>query len=287
MKKSVLPILCAFAFGALPLHAQSEPLKKPGLIEGPATAKLGEVAQLEVPPGYVFIDGKTLRALLKAGGNPVSGNELGSLEPTNGNWSVMFRFSDIGYVKDDEKDRLDADKLLQSYKEGTEAANKMRTEAGSPPIHVVGWEQPPRYNETTHNLEWAIRGECEGRAILNYDTRLLGRKGVMQVKLIVPPEEFAATLPEFKNMLAGHSFQSGQSYAEYRQGDKLAKFGLAALITGGAAVGAAKLGLFASLGVFFKKAWKLLVVVVVALAGLIKKFLGGLFGRRDTFRGGE
>lgn len=287
MKKSVLPILCAFAFGALPLHAQSEPLKKPGLIEGPATAKLGEVAQLEVPPGYVFIDGKTLRALLKAGGNPVSGNELGSLEPTNGNWSVMFRFSDIGYVKDDEKDRLDADKLLQSYKEGTEAANKMRTEAGSPPIHVVGWEQPPRYNETTHNLEWAIRGECEGRAILNYDTRLLGRKGVMQVKLIVPPEEFAATLPEFKNMLAGHSFQSGQSYAEYRQGDKLAKFGLAALITGGAAVGAAKLGLFASLGVFFKKAWKLLVVVVVALAGLIKKLLGGLFGRRDTFRGGE
>ncbi len=151
----------------------------------------------------------------------------------------------------------------------------------------MGWEQPPRYNGTTHNLEWAIRGECEGRAILNYDTRLLGRKGVMQVKLIVSPDKFAATLPAFTNLLASHAFQTGESYAEYRRGDKLAKYGLAALITGGAAVGAAKLGLFASLAVFLKKAWKLVVIGVVAVAGAAKKFIGRLFGKRDTFRGGE
>jgi len=286
MRTSVLLAVCVLALAAPPLSAQITNVGKPKLdiLRGPATARLGSAAQIEVPVGFVFIDGKTLRALLKAGGNPVSGDELGSLEPTNAEWSVMFRFHDIGYVKDDDKDKLDADKLLQDYREGTEAANKMRAQAGSPPIHVVGWEQPPKYNPITHNLEWAIRGECEGRPILNYDTRLLGRKGVMQVKLIVSPDEFAATLPAFTNLLATHKFQTGESYAEYRPGDKLAKYGLAALITGGAAVGAAKLGLFAWLVPFLKKAWFLVVAAVVAVANVIKRIFRRITGRDEEIR---
>ncbi len=284
---STVGALTLLAVLALPLHAEKADGKKLNVLEGPALAKLGDVAQVQVPAGFEFIDGKTFQAIMKAQGNPVSGNELGSIQPTNGDWAVTFRFNDIGYVKDDEKDKLDADKLLKDIKEGTEAANKMRAEAGSPPLHVVGWEQPPKYSETTHNLEWAIRGECEGETFLNYDTSVLGRKGVMKVKLIVPPEEFAATLPVFTNLMAGYKFQGGETYAEYRQGDKLAKYGLAALITGGAAVGAAKLGLFASLAVFFKKAWKLVVVAIVAVAGVFKKFFGRLFGKSDTYRGGE
>jgi uncharacterized membrane-anchored protein len=286
MCKSFLVAACALALAAPSATAQSTNAgpRKLNVLHGPATAQLGSAARIEVPVGYVFIDGKTLRALLKAGGNPVSGDELGSLSPTNADWSVMFRFHEIGYVKDDEKDKLDPDKLLQQFREGTEAANRMRAEAGSPPIHVVGWEQPPKYNPVTHNLEWAIRGECQGEAILNYDTRLLGRKGVMQVKLIVSPEEFAATLPAFTNLLASHQFQTGESYAEYRPGDKLAKYGLAALITGGATVGAVKLGLFAWLAVFFKKAWKLVVLAVVAVAGFFKKIFSRLTGRDEQIR---
>jgi len=207
---------------------------------------------------------------------------LGALDPTNADWSVMFTFHDLGYVKDDDKDKLDADKLLQQFKDGTEAANQVRARSGNPPIHVIGWEQPPKYNEISHNLEWAIRGTCEGREILNYDTRILGRKGVMQVKLIVDPDRFASTLPAFTNLIANYQFQAGNSYAEYRPGDKVAKYGLAALVVGGAAVGAAKLGLLGPLILFFKKAWKLVVVAVVAVAASLKKIFGRLLGgRRD------
>jgi uncharacterized membrane-anchored protein len=148
----------AFALAVIPLFAQEPEGKKLDLIQGPGTAKLGNIAQVAVPAGYVFIDGKSLREYLKAMGEPVSDNLLGSLDPTNGEWSVMFTFQDIGYVKDDEKDKLDADKLLQQFREGTEAANKIRAKSGIPPVHVVGWEQPPKYNETTHNLEWAQEG---------------------------------------------------------------------------------------------------------------------------------
>ena len=56
---------------------------------------------------------------------------------------MLFEFSDVGYVKDDEKDKLDADKLLASIKRGTAEANKERVRAGNPPLEIVGWEVPP------------------------------------------------------------------------------------------------------------------------------------------------
>jgi uncharacterized membrane-anchored protein len=285
--KSLILAACGLLLAISPLPAQNSDAKpKLNVLHGPAKALLEKIAQVDVPPGYVFIDGKSTRALLKAEGEPVSGHELGILEATNEHWTVMFEFSDIGYVKDDDKDKLDADKLLDSIKRGTAEANKERVRNGNPPLEIVGWEQPPKYDETTHNLEWAIRGTSEGRPILNYNTRLLGRKGVMEVVLIVAPDKLQETLPTFRNLLTGYSFQTGQNYAEYRSGDKVAKYGLAALVVGGAAVGAAKLGLFAWLAVFLKKGWKLVVVAFAAVAAFVKKIVGKLFGgRREASTG--
>jgi uncharacterized membrane-anchored protein len=272
MKKLLLFSLIVSLCLPLLLSAQTEaPEMDFPRLEGPATATLAGVAQIEVPPGYIYIDGPTMRKLLEAIGQPVSDDLIGSLSPTNADWSVMFYYDAIGYVKDDDKDKLNADKLLEDYRKGTEEANKYRAKYGAAPIQVLGWELPPRYNEETHNLEWALRGSSEGEEILNYDTRLLGRKGVMSVKLIVSPQEYAATFPVFTNLIAGYKFNSGETYAEYKPGDKIAKYGLGALVLGGAAVGAAKLGLFAWLAVFLKKGWKFVVILVVAVAAVFKK----------------
>jgi len=281
MYKSILFAACALALLALPLHAQKTEGKKPDVLKGPAKANLEGIAQIDVPAGYQFLDGKTIRALMKASGEPTSGREQGLLMPTNDHWSVIFEFDDVGYVKDDEKDKLDADKLLAAIREGTARANQERERLGSPPLEIVGWEQPPKYDAVTHNLEWAIRATSAGRPILNYNTRLLGRKGVMEAVLIVEPDKLPATLPTFKDLLAGHSFQSGQNYAEYRSGDRIAKYGLAALVVGGGAVGAAKLGLFAWLAVALKKAWKLIVVAIVGGIAFFKRLI---FGREAPRR---
>lgn len=277
------PIQLALLFSAL-LFATATPAAQPKEMEvlhGPATAKLGAVSQLEIPAGFAFLDGEMTRALMKASGEPTSGNELGFLRPTNGEWSVIFEFSDIGYVKDDDKDKLDAPKLLKSYQDGTAQQNKAREAAGHPPLLIVGWEQEPKYDSETHNLTWAIRATSGGEPLLNYNTRLLGRKGVMEVVLICDPKDLPTTLPEFKNLLTHHKFATGESYAEYRPGDKIAKYGLGALVLGGAAVGAAKLGLLGPVILFFKKAWKLVVVGVVALLGVFKKLFNRMTGRRD------
>ena len=189
----LLPVvICALYLAGRPAQAADpEATKEPSLLDkinwtkGPAKAELKSLAEVQVPEGFMFTSAKGTQNLLEAMGNPTSGSELGFLAPTSLVWFVVFEFADVGYVKDDDKDKLDADKLLKSIKEGTEAANKYREKMGAAPLHITGWEIPPRYNEQTHNLEWAIRGESEGSPVINYNTRLLGRKGVMEVNLVI------------------------------------------------------------------------------------------------------
>src|SRR6266487_1015491 len=282
-------VICALYLPAWPAHAADPEASKGASFldninwtKGPAKAELKSLAQVQVPDGFLFTGAKGTQKLLEKMGNPTSGSELGFLAPTSLVWFVVFEFADVGYVKDDDKDKLDADKLLKSIKEGTEAANKYREKMGAAPLHITGWEIPPRYNEQTHNLEWAIRGESEGSPVINYNTRLLGRKGVMEVNLVIDPEKLNAAMPAYQALLTDYSYKQGERYAEYRSGDKLAKYGLAALITGGAAAIAVKTGLFASLILFFKKAAKLVVLAVLAVVVWLKKLITGGRKTQDT-----
>jgi len=282
-------VICALYLAARPAQAadpeapkQSSFLDNINWTKGPAKAELKSLAEVQVAEGFMFTGAKGTQKLLETMGNPTSGSELGFLAPTSLVWFVVFEFADVGYVKDDDKDKLDADKLLKSIKEGTEAANKYREKMGAAPLHITGWEIPPRYNEQTHNLEWAIRGESEGSPVINYNTRLLGRKGVMEVNLVIDPEKLNAAMPAYQAFLTDYSYKQGERYAEYRSGDKLAKYGLAALITGGAAAIAVKTGLFASLILFFKKAAKLVVLAVLAVVFWLKKLITGGRKTQDT-----
>lgn len=186
-------------------------------------------------------------------------------------------------MKDDEKDDIDADALLKDMSEGQEAANEQRTKRGMSALKLDGWAVAPRYNSQTNNLEWALRVRSvpDNGISVNYNTKLLGREGVMSAKLICGPEELQALLPEYAQIIAGFGFVEGQRYAEFREGDKVAKYGLTALIAGSGAFAAQKMGLFAKLGVLMAKMGKLIIVpIVAALAGL-KALFGKLFGARQ------
>lgn len=261
-----------------PLQAQETNIPagpKVSWTKGPATASVGNLAEIKLPENYIFTGAKGSQTLLKAWGNPISGAELGLLAPTSMVWVVVFEFDKSGYVKDNDKDKLDADAMLKSLKAGTVENNKERKKMGSAPMNLIGWEQPPKYNPETHNLEWAMRYESEGSPIINYNTRLLGRKGVMEVSLIVDPDKLAGTMADYQGLLANFDYKAGERYAEYRQGDQIAKYGLAALITGGAAVVAVKSGLLGYLLLFGKKLWFLIVAGVAAVARFFKRLVNG------------
>jgi uncharacterized membrane-anchored protein len=239
--------------------------------KGPTVGQLGINAQVKVPEGWIFAGARDTRTIMEATQNPISNMELGFIAPSNESWFVVFEFDDVGYVNDEEKTSLDANAILESIKKGTEEANKERMKRGWAPLTVIGWEQAPRYNETTNNLEWATKGESEGSLSINHNTRLLGRDGVMGVTLVTDADKFAETLPKFRTMLQGFEFNEGHRYAEFRAGERTAAYGLTGLIVAGGAAAAVKTGAF-------KWLWKVLVAAAVGLSALVKK----LFSRNKS-----
>jgi uncharacterized membrane-anchored protein len=244
---------------------------------GPGTAKVGNQAEIKVPEGARFTGSAGTRKMLEMMHNPTAGSELGLLTNDQLDWFVIFEFEDIGYVKDADKEKLDGKAMLESLREGNEAGNEERKKRGWAPITIVGWHTAPFYNKETNNLEWCIKGASEGHDIVNYNTRILGRGGVMSANLLVAPEQLDATLPNIKTMLKGFSYTDGQKYSEWKSGDKIAKYGLSALVVGGAVGVAAKLGLLGKLAASLGKLWKLIIVGFIGLGAAIK---GLLFGKK-------
>ena len=246
---------------------------------------IGGMAEIAIPQGYRFTDGKGASKMLEFYGNPPSNSYLGMLATENfQEHSIIFEFDDIGYVKDDEKNDLDADELLSTMKEGQEAANEQRKKMGLDELEIMGWAVPPRFNDQTKNLEWAIilKSKSDGGTNINHNTRLLGRKGVMEVTLMCSPEELQGLLPGYQKILEGFSYTQGETYAEYKSGDKIAEYGLTALVAGGGAYALAKSGLLGKLGLIFAKMGKAAILVVVGVAVAIKKLFSKLFGFRQS-----
>jgi uncharacterized membrane-anchored protein len=241
--------------------------------DGPTVGKLGDIARISIPKGYRFTGKTGTQKLLELTQNPSNGNEFGALVPVvdknDDIWFVVFEFDDAGYVRDTEKDSLDADAIFGTIKKATEESNKVREQKGWPAFHVIGWSNKPFYDPRTHNLTWAILGmsqepgKSEERAV-NYSVRLLGRQGIMKADLVLSPNLVTQVVPQFDALLDGFSFVPGQTYADWRSGDKVAKYGLTALIVGGAAAAAVKTGLLL-------KFWKLILAAFIALGAFLKR----------------
>ncbi len=236
---------------------QTDPLMELDWKLGPTVGEIDGRASIEVPEGYGFLGtGDTDRFLELTQNLPTGRDHL--FIPLSFDWNAFFSFDEIGYVEDNEA--LDADAILESLKQGNEAANAERRKRGWAEMNISGWHTRPRYDETTNRLEWAVLATTQGHEVVNYNTRFLGRKGVMEVTLVSSPEQLDAAIADFNALATAFSFDEGERYAEYRDGDQLAGYGLAALVAGGAAAVAAKGG------AKFGKA--ILLAVIAGAAGL-------------------
>jgi len=266
-----------------PAHAQGpaqrdanyvlQELQKLAWQKGPGDGAIAGKATIRIPQGFAFLDERNTRRFIELMGNPPRDGHY-MIAPASLDWFAVFSFDAIGYVKDDEK--IDAEQLLKDLKSGDERGNEERQRLGMSPIYTDGWHVPPHYDSNTKRLEWGLRLRDEkGRTNVNYTSRLLGRTGVMSAVLVTSPQTLNEDMKAFSGALKGYEFVSGERYAEFKSGDKIAEYGLAALVVGGAAAAAAKTGLLKSLGKFL---W---VIIGGAIAGgwsLLKR----LFGRRDV-----
>lgn len=276
-------IFIGFALLALSTTALAQTADNIDWQKGPATVSLGTLAQLSLPEGYLFTGKDGSARFDQLNENPPDPDELGTVIPRLTNkasddryWFMSFTFRKIGYVRDDEKDRLDADAILASIQKNTEESNEYRRQHGWTTLTVVGWLKPPYYDRTTHDLVWAIRGrDSKGRNFINYSTRILGRRGTMNVNIVVSPEYAATQIMSAENVISGFSFSAGERYAEFRAGDRVAEIGLTALIAGGVGAAVVKSGVLTGL---LKALWKVVAVVAVAIAAFFKRFFDSILG---------
>ena len=248
--------------------------------KGPAEVKLGsDVATLKLPGGFGFVDQARTKVMIEKGGGTARG-VLGYVSGTakGQDYGIVLSFEDTGYVEDTDADKLNADDLLKSMKEGTEAQNEERKKRGLSALHVVGWDEPPHYDKAKHIVIWSIKGQREGQKdeLVNYNTRVLGRKGVMEVNLICDQKDLQKYKPEVAKILASLTYNTGQKYEEHQAGDKVSPGGIAALVVGGvilkkAGVLAFLLGLFKPLLLLGKKA---IVLVIAGIVGLFRLITG-------------
>jgi uncharacterized membrane-anchored protein len=257
--------------------AQEQDGPPPGWSPGPRVGSLGSEAEIAVPEGAYFLNASATRRFLEDNQNVPDGDELGAIVGTLGDddyWFAIFSYAPVGYVKDTDRDDIDAEALMESMMEGSKQTNEERRKRGWHEVNLDGWHQKPFYDLTTNNLTWATKISSQNGQSINHSVRLLGRGGYMSVQLVASPESLAEATTAFNDALTGFSYTDGRRYAEFQKGDKLAGYGLAGLIGAGAAGVALKTGLF-------QKFWKIIVVGALALLGAARRLFAAVFGGKQ------
>lgn len=241
----------------------------------------GGFATLNVPDEFYYLgpaDAETV--LVDVWGNPPGQNTLGMLmrKPytpfDEDGWAVTIEYEEDGYVSDDDANDINYDKLLKDMQKQTRADSKARADAGYGTVELLGWAEQPYYSAADKHLYWAKSLRFNGdQDVLNYDIRTLGRKGVLSMTFIASTDQLGEINGARDEILAMASFNEGFRYADYNAStDKLAAYGIGALVAGGVAK---KTGLLVVLLAFLKKFGIVIAVAVAALFGKIK----GMFTR--------
>ncbi|KAA3438305.1 DUF2167 domain-containing protein [Rufibacter hautae] len=260
------------------------------------------IAKIMVPKGYKYLDAKkSNQVLTDLWGNPPGDGSLGMLFPEASgpadaeSWAIDVTYSEDGYIKDDDAKDINYTDLLEEMQADTESENEARVEQGYQPVELVGWAVAPFYDAASHKLHWAKElkfGEEEGVNTLNYNIRILGRKGYLMLNAIGDMNMLPGIKKDIPALLASVEFNDGNQYADFNPSlDKVASYGIGGLIAGKVL---AKVGFFALFAKFFKvillaalKFWKLIALALVALFSGLKRFFNRKKGTASELASAE
>lgn len=293
MFKFLASILTPFAFLCLAstVHAADTPPQNTMTAEqflaslkfqqGKITLPNG-IATLDLPPTFRYLDpADSNRVLVDAWGNPPGGQTLGMIFPadvspvSDNGWGVIITYDEEGHIKDDDADSIKYDELLKDMQTALQEANEERKKNGYAAMTLLGWAEAPHYDKASHKLYWAKEYSTEqqrGPNSLNYNIRVLGRKGVLVLNAVAGMNQISQIKTEMKNVVAFTEFTQGNGYNDFNvETDKVAEYGLAALVAGGVA---AKLGFFGKIFAFLLLFKKFVLIGLAALGAGIYKLLG-------------
>jgi len=239
----------------------------------------GGMASLKVPAGFKYLNAQQSQFVInKVWGNPPRPDVLGMLFPENGNpyaessYAFIISFDEVGFVKDEDADEIDYKGMLKEIQESEKDINAERVKEGYDAIHLVGWAQSPFYDKNRKVLHWAKElkfGTGNDEHVLNYDVRVLGRKGVLSLNAVSSISGLPLVKEHITEVLAMPEFTAGNRYKDFDEStDNIAAYTIGGLVAGKILM---KVGFWAMI----LKFWKLIA------GGLI----AALYGGRKFFNG--
>ncbi len=244
--------------------------RQQGLVELP-----NGVATLNVPEQFYYLDpDDAQKVLVEVWNNPPGQKKLGMLFPVNATpfdaevWGVEIDYEQDGYVSDENADTINYDELLVEMRQSIDDANSDRIAAGYDKIQLLGWATKPYYDKSTHKLHWAkeLRFGDQQVSTLNYNIRILGRKGVLLLNFIANMDQKPDVEANLNTVLSLAEFNDGWRYEDFDPDmDQVAAYGIGALVAGKVI---AKTGLIAVLIVFLKKFG---VIMIIGIGAVLSK----------------
>ncbi len=236
------------------------------------------LASLKLTDKYVYLDSNDTQIFLtKIWGNPPSTatGTLGLLLPVDldplsaEGWAVVISFDKSGYVSDEDAEKIDYASLLKEMQEAVKERSVQRVKQGYESLELVGWARQPYYDKKEKKLYWAKRLRFDNAAdeTLNYEIRILGRRGVLDLNAVAGMNSMASIDRAAPEILSMVSFNEGNTYSEFNPSvDEVAAYGIAGLIAGGLLT---KAGFFKGLLLLLLASKKLVAVGLFAVfAGL-------------------
>jgi len=240
------------------------------------------LVQLHVPTNFKFLDKEQSNTVLvDLWGNPPQ-ETLGMLFPENSKilgeeftYAIEITYSEDGYVDDSDAKDIDYDDLLEEMQKDTNDGNEARRNMGYAAIEMVGWAAEPFYDENAKKLHWAKELHFEGETenTLNYNIRILGRKGYLNMNAISDIQQLHLVQQNIEGVINSVEFNLGNRYSDFNPDfDEVAAYGIGGLVAGKVL---AKAGFFAML----LKFWKFIAIGAIGLFGAFKK---RIFGSKDA-----
>jgi uncharacterized membrane-anchored protein len=240
-----------------------------------------KVATLSLTDQYHYLSPEDTEKMLVAWGNPPGWETLGAVVPADvgpfseEGWAVIVTYIDDGHVSDKDAHEIDYNELLADMKSGTRDESEQRVKEGYEGLELLGWAAPPHYEQATRKLYWAKELKFGGSEVntLNYDVRVLGREGVLSMNAVAGMPQLAGIETDMQQLLKVAAFNEGYRYEDFNEDtDRMAAYGLGALVAGGIA---AKAGFFAKLGALLLAFKKFIVMGLVALGAFLAKLFRG------------
>ena len=224
MKKSDLIVLASSFCFLITSYAQrvDSVRLKMDKIEKSLTYQTGVIpldegnAELLVPKGFRYLDKEqSLYVLTDLWGNPADSSILGMLVLEkrgvleSNSWVFAISYNEMGYVKDNDAENIDYDDLLKQQQAEFIAANPDRIKQGFQPIEFIGWATRPYYDKNRKILHWAkeLRFGKDSLNTLNYNLRILGRKGIFMLYAVATISELEEVKVNIDKVISSIKFK--------------------------------------------------------------------------------